>query len=493
MYLFLIWIASASADADWTKECSRCTCIWVGGRKTANCANLNLNEIPTDLSSSIRDIDFSNNPIYDLKSKELMNANLRDIHKLKFQNCSIETVHMYAFSGLALLIELDLSKNKITSLHRDVFHDNIKLRVLTLSNNNISVLEDGLFYNLTFLQRIVIDHNNIETISPDTFKNLPTLNHLNLGYNQIKSINFDLKENLPKLNSLNVEGNPWICDCKLQEFRQSTLKSNLITTPTECDSPPRLKGRLWQDSVVFACIPEIMEPKSLSQIEATYSNVTLTCKVKGEPTPDVDWVNNGHIIERDPRKNKQKYITFKNTTDGYTWNNLTITNVNYRDRGEYKCIAKNPGGEDERNITLLVPAGPLTGGTSSSPLAASTLWIIGLSISLVVILLVVLILVCCFCRRNSNGLSAKRREHANSSEEYINMSGGQAEIKKGLITDVNPVTKPPRATVPPSMVSGGTEVSDVKRNLLDNDSVFGKMIFLLVGLRLAPLFHVFDS
>ncbi|ENN73764.1 hypothetical protein YQE_09633, partial [Dendroctonus ponderosae] len=40
------------------------------------------------------------------------------------------------------------------------------------------------------------------------------------------------------------------------------------------------------------------------------------------------------------------------------------------------------------------------------------------------------------------------------------------------MTDVNPICKPPRSSVPASVVSGGTEVSDAKRNLLDNESVF---------------------
>ncbi|XP_018566482.1 leucine-rich repeat-containing protein 24 [Anoplophora glabripennis] len=471
-YLFLIWTAFTLADTDWTNDCKKCECRWVSGKKTAFCSNKNLNEIPKDLPSSVREIDFSNNSLYSLGSYEFANANLRNIHKLKFQNCSIEIVNESAFNGLGVLIELDLSRNRIGVLSKDVFRDNIKLRILILSYNKIRVLDDGLLHNMTYLQKVLLNNNNIEAITPTTFQNLPVLNHIDLAFNRIQRITFDLKEYVVKLMSLNVEGNPWICDCNLQAFRQSTLKSNLITNPTECESPTKMKGRMWQDSMVFACIPEIIYPKPLAQIEATYSNITLTCKVKGDPIPDVDWVNNGHIIERDPRKSKQKYITFKNTTDGYTWNNLTITNVNYRDRGEYKCIAKNPGGEDETNITLIVPAGPLTGDRTPSPLSSSTLWIVVLSVSLLVILLIVLLLVCCFCKRNTHGMSAKRREHANSSEEYINMSSGQAEIKKGLITDVNPVTKPPRATVPPSVVSGGTEVSDVKRNLLDNESVF---------------------
>lgn len=178
------------------------------------------------------------------------------------------------------------------------------------------------------------------------------------------------------------------------------------------------------------------------------------------------------LLKEIREKNKQKYVTFKDTIDGYTWNNLTIVNLNYKDRGEYKCLAKNPGGESERNITIEIPPGALTGGGFVSTLSTNTYLVIGLAVGIIVILLIVLVILFCFCRKSTHGFYSKRRPHANTSEEYINMSSGQAEIKKGLITDVNPVTKPPRTTVSPSVVSGGTEVSDAKKTLLDNESVF---------------------
>lgn len=101
-------------------------------------------------------------------------------------------------------------------------------------------------------------------------------------------------------------------------------------------------------------------------------------------------------------------------------------------------------------------------------------WIIGVSVVLIIILLAILILICCFCKKNTHNLATKRREEHESSEEYISMQG-QPEMKKGLITDVNPVTKPPRATVPTSISSGGTEVSELKKNLLETESVFGEL------------------
>ncbi|KAL1506276.1 hypothetical protein ABEB36_005668 [Hypothenemus hampei] len=460
-----------SSELDWTRSCNICTCIWVSGRKTANCSNRGFNEIPKDISNVVREIDFSNNPLYTLSDREFVSANLFDIHKLKFQNCSIELVNEGAFKRLALIIELDLSRNMIHELKSNTFRDNSKLRIIILSYNKLEKLEDGLFYNMTYVQRIHVDHNEISSITEKTFYELPALTDINLGYNQLKTIDFDLKLQLPKLNSLNVEENPWVCDCRLELFHQSVMRNNLITHVTRCREPLKMRGRLWNTRESFPCSPIIIHPLPSTQITATSNNVTLICKVRGEPEPDVDWTNNGHIIEKDPRKNRQKYYSSKGKTGQFTWNNLTIINLTYKDRGDYKCIAKNPGGEDEKNVTLIIDADALSGGPLGG-LGGSSGLIIGLSIGLVFLLLVILILVCLYCRKtNKRVLQSKQNDLGGSSEECINMSG-HLDMKKGLITDVNPINKPPRTTVPASVVSGGTEVSDAKRNLLDNESVF---------------------
>ncbi|RZC38337.1 I-set and/or LRR 8 domain containing protein [Asbolus verrucosus] len=477
IWVMVIWTVATASSDDWTSHCNKCKCVWSNGKRTADCTSISLSDIPRDLSSEIREIDFSNNPLHTLGKEVLVKAELRDIHKLKFQNCNISSIDETAFKGLSLLIELDLSRNSISILTKRTFRDNLKLRVLSLSYNNLKRLDEGLFYNMTHLQRITLNDNEIETIHNTTFVLLPSLQHINLDNNRMTVITSDFLNNLPKLNSLNLKGNPWVCDCHLQEFRSRTVKDNLITGPTECAEPPQLRGRLWSDDkVIFACVPQILEPLPSTHIQATTSNVTLTCRVLGDPQPDVDWVTNGRIIDRDPRQNTQRFITSKRKVGDYTWNNLTITNVNYRDKGEYKCVAKNPGGVDEKNVSLIVSVIGGVGSGGSLPLGSALPLIIALSVGAVVVLIVILILICCCCKRNTHGMNTKRRDLIQtSSDECIRLHHGQPEMEKALITDVNPVMKPPRVcSVPPSVNSGGTEVSEVKKNLLDNDSVFGE-------------------
>lgn len=449
--------------------------MWSDGKKRADCTGLYIREIPRNLSSLLRDIDFSNNPIYELRPKEFLNANLHNVHKLKLQNCSIEDVYQSAFDSLALLIELDMSKNNIVKLHKNIFRETAKLRILILSHNKINALPDGLFYNMTHLQRVDLSYNQIKYVSPKVFALLDRIVNINLANNVIEHMNEDFTENLPKLSSLDIEGNPWVCDCHLEPFRQNVLNKALITIPTMCEEPPRLKGKLWKDTtVIFACAPNIVDPLPGSRIDATSTNFTISCKVLGEPQPDVDWVSNGRSIERDPRTISNKYSISRAKKGLFTWNNLTIINVNYRDRGEYKCIAKNPAGVDERNLTVIINSECDDCGLLGPASSASTqiYLILGLSIfAIVLVIIIVLILVYC-CRKSSRNYPNKRHDLSQSSE-YIGLDG-RPEMEKSLITDVNPIVKPPRqCSIPPSVTSGGTEVSEVNKTLLDGDSSYG--------------------
>ncbi|XP_050298222.1 uncharacterized protein LOC126737383 [Anthonomus grandis grandis] len=473
MRLKILWLlvtisASCIQDSntqEWT-DCLPCMCIWRNGQPTANCeGKLNTTRIPR-FSTEIKVVHLTNNPLRMLGPYAVLDANLQTVHKLYLQNCSIETVDEHAFKNISVAIEIDLSKNSITRLHSNTFNDGFKLRSLKLSQNKIKVIEDGLLSSLTELKNLFLDHNEIEYISENVFSNLGNLTILDLGNNKLKTIRFDFKMIVPKLNSLNVENNSWICDCHLELFHQSMIVNNLITSDlTTCHEPPKLRGRLWTIRDPFPCAPVIIQPSGIPRIKsALNSDVTIECQVTGEPEPDVIWSVSGQII--DPRKNK-KYFLSKRKIGEYTWNNLTLLSVSTKDKGEYKCTAKNSGGEDSRSISLVVDNEvAVVGGFFGSTL------IIALSVGLIILLIIILILVCLFCKRaNNRTLSSKRSEFGNSSEECINMSVN-LDIKKGLITDVNPINKPPRTTVPASIVSGGTEVSDVKRNLLDSDSVF---------------------
>ena len=58
-------------------------------------------------------------------------------------------------------------------------------------------------------------------------------------------------------------------------------------------------------------------------------NVTLACNASGNPTPSISWTKNGSAVNS-PR--------IRLSSDK---KQLTITNVNRDDKGEYRCVANN--------------------------------------------------------------------------------------------------------------------------------------------------------
>lgn len=141
----------------------------------------------------------------------------------------------------------------------------------------------------------------------------------------------------------------------------------------------------------------------------------------------------------------------------------------------FRCAAKNPGGIQERNVTLIVSSSLGGGLISAGNITETWLFIMLIILGVILILLIlVIILWCCVCKKRS---LPRTKGDPLSPNGDISLEGTAAEMEKSLITAVNPVVKPPRQySVPPSVASGVTEVSEVNRTLLDNDSVFGKLL-----------------
>lgn len=341
----ILLFTQVTSQSDWA-NCNPCRCAWVNGRKNADCkknSSVVLSTIPTNFSSEIRSIDFSDQILYSLPNDVFSRANLGDLQKIKLVNCQLQEINVNAFRNMTLLIELDMNKNSITKLYSNTFRTNPRLRILYLNENNIERLEDGLFYNLTYLQKVELVHNKISYIGLNAFGNNVKLQHILLDDNKLVNLSKAFTEKFDKIGYISLQENPWKCDCHLKDFRDFAIHKNLLThsSLTFCAEPERLKGRRWTDleSSDFACRPRIIiPPNSLSEIEADSNNVTLFCKVTGDPQPDVKWVFRHSIIDDTrQRPGGLRYSQTKSDLgDGTYWFNLTIFGVNTHDGGIYK-------------------------------------------------------------------------------------------------------------------------------------------------------------
>ncbi|XP_022120404.1 leucine-rich repeat, immunoglobulin-like domain and transmembrane domain-containing protein 2 [Pieris rapae] len=464
----LISLTISMTVTDFTTECQRpCDCRWQSGNKAAICSNSSLKVVPANLSSDIQILDLSNNNLLQLHQEAFKRVGLSNLKKLFLRDCSLESIHKSAFATLAIMIELDISKNKIRYLHPDTFRSTEKLRLINLNNNLIDKLEDGLFRNLKYLQKVEVSNNRIVRIGTKAFVNLPQLKILRIDGNNLSHMKPETLMALRNLSGLDLHNNPWRCDCNLQTFRDWVISHNLYTPPTSCAEPAAIRSKLWNelDSSNFACRPTILEPLPDSTFKSYDENVTLICKVVGNPTPEVIWKFNGRTIEL-RSFGEIRYVVADNTLDLIRWVNLTILHARYTDRGNYTCVAENPGGADEKTLTLVLSK--YSGAGTIAGMEADSFAIMVGSVTAIIIIFGAVITLC-HCTSNSSEMKRLIKTDTRSSNGDVLIEGSVASEPEKLVKSeiVCKANKKYDAT----LTSQATEMSELNKTLLDSDTV----------------------
>lgn len=488
--VFVLSIAiGVTADGDWMKDCGVCHCKWISAKKQADCKNTSITAVPMEMSVELQVVDLSFNIIPELRRTEFKDANLPNLHKIFMRNCTLQEIHRDAFKGLELLIELDLSNNYLKVLQPGIFTDVLRLRVLILNFNQIERLEDYLFDNHTFFTKLEVKNNQLRYIGQKTFVDVPKLSEINLESNKLSLLSEESFRGIEKLRSLSLLENPWNCTCELQQFQRFVINKSLYTPPLSCAEPKDLQGKLWSDIAPekFACRPKILQPTNGAVIEAYNDNVTMMCRMKASPKPEISWTYNGRPIsphdQRIDIKNTQQ-MNRMDPVDIYT-SELSIVNVKLTDKGSYICIGENLGGMASVELVLNVPpivattGEGITGGVTQGNSNDLLLLICLVAIILLALLIIVVLILCCYCRRvkkyskngsiSENGLVPNKID---KSQDGSMLEGSVImEMQKSLLTDVNPVEKPPRRTE----LDGNGELMmedgfELKKTLLDTNS-----------------------
>lgn len=106
----------------------------------------------------------------------------------------------------------------------------------------------------------------------------------------------------------------------------------------------------------------------------------------------------------------------------------------------------------------------------------------------IIILLLIVCCLCCYRRRPAGGGMLSKKSHANGfsngdvpNHHVTSLVSEPSEQQKSLLAVVNPVQKPPRRY---ESSPTGTEMTELKRNLLDETSVSGQYLSLRVVIAL---------
>lgn len=416
---------------DWSLSCaSNCTCKWTNGKKSAICSSLQLTTIPNTLSTELQVLVLNDNHIPYLNREEFSTLGLLNLQRIYLKKSEVQYIHKESFRNLKILVEIDLSDNKLEMLDKDTFMGNDRLRILYLNGNPLKRLAAYQFPILPHLRTLDMHDCLISYIDPMSLANLNLLEFLNLKNNLLESLSEYVFQHMANLKTLSLEENPWQCNCKLRKFRGWYVNSRLSSVSLVCKGPPAQKDRTWDsvDDELFGCPPrvEIFNNEEVQNIDIG-SNTTFSCLVYGDPLPEVAWELNGKILDND-----NVLFDSESIASDKLWSNLTVFNVTSLDAGTYACTGSNSIGSMTQNISIYLSE-IVQHVLEKTP---ETFWYFGLIMGIfgTVFLLISISFVVCLCKRTT-----RQHRHANKAGVKSSVSFNDQE-KKLLDSSVTTTT-----------------------------------------------------
>lgn len=128
-----------------------------------------------------------------------------DLVRLTFGN-QLKVIPGNVFDQLTKLEMLDLSWNKITSIHENGFKGLDNLRTLKLNRNQLQKFKLHTFENVPLLEELLLNNNHIETIEDGTLK-LSNLKRLDLSHNKLTELSNSIFKDCRQLEYLDLRSN----------------------------------------------------------------------------------------------------------------------------------------------------------------------------------------------------------------------------------------------------------------------------------------------
>ncbi|KAM6967878.1 trophoblast glycoprotein [Aplochiton taeniatus] len=270
--------------------CQACPEKCICSTQTVKCLNQNLLAVPQPLPANTKTLFVTGNNISRI-SVESFPTRMEQLTDLYLNGNQMESVDSMVFNNLPNLRLLNLSNNSIQSFNSKAFPDDNKLQELNLSrailnrsvvgdvlamlqhgtliqltrldlsNNELVVLPEGVFTHLPNLATLSLQNGSIISLQNGTL-NIPLLQDLDLRDNALRELNNSTLCDLSLKTDLwvHLAGNPWRCDCNIDDLVAWLRTSNQVTDAQNltCADPVNLRR-----------LPLVQV--NLSQLECTYS------------------------------------------------------------------------------------------------------------------------------------------------------------------------------------------------------------------------------
>ncbi|XP_053616578.1 leucine-rich repeat-containing protein 24-like [Plodia interpunctella] len=364
-WLIILFINLTGSDWLNCAHIPECNCKWSSGKKTASCVSAGLKQLP-HLATEIQVLDLHGNQLKSLGQDAFASIELLHLQRLNLSSSNLRSLHPDAFRELRILVELDLSQNELFQLSPDTFRGNDRLRLLVLNDNPLTILVAEQFPPLQHLKKLELVRCKLQAIHPFAFVHLRALETIHVHQNSISYLHRNTF-NLPVLKTLTLSDNPWYCDCRLRDFHEWFLNSNLGNEEVYCEGPENKAQISWRSlkGNDMVCPPWAYTTPTVIRTEVG-ADISFGCFVRGDPKPSVTWsyhhieIHNSTSKHSDILVYRYQLNNFDEFRDDYInksaqWVNVTISNVTSELSGEWKCSAKSQVGESSAYLTLFLP------------------------------------------------------------------------------------------------------------------------------------------
>ena len=178
------------------------------------------------------------------------------------------------------------------------------LRIISLRGNAIIRLDAYSFADLPLIESIDLSSCRLVDVDRRAFAGCRHLADLSVAGNGLSRLSPAADGHLPApvvLKRLRVDGNPWLCDCRLRWLHdrlQATAEVGAREPQPVCDAPRLLRRVPWTQlsRQQFACPSRIVAEGRRDITAAAGANVTVRCVAVGDPRPRVRWSRDSDVL-----------------------------------------------------------------------------------------------------------------------------------------------------------------------------------------------------